>query len=172
VAGIVGISAGLNAAASDTSWIGGLRGFEHGSDPAFLVTAGLAWLFYAGCQIAKQTLGRGAHNRFGQTLMEDLDRALIAVERQIRNSETVVWWSGVPVFVGMVFTFLVLVRQSSDFSWLDEPLLLILVFVGALLIAGGDVRSKSRSARSEFVPRKRDLESLRTKLQEVEPEES
>jgi hypothetical protein len=96
---------------------------------------------------------------FDSTLRGDLDRALAETDFRITHARSIVWWGLVPVWVATSLWLAVFYRLLAMPAW-------SYVFIGATMLGSFVVvvSGKQKSITNRFEPRRRELESLRTKL--------
>jgi hypothetical protein len=96
---------------------------------------------------------------FDSTLRGDLDRALAETDFRIALARSIVWRGLVPVWMAATLWLAVLYRLLAMPAW-------SYVFMGATVLGSFVVvvSGKQQSITNRFQPRRRELESLRTKL--------
>jgi hypothetical protein len=127
-----------------------------------LLVSGL-WLFFAAYQLVSRMRQEQRERRFEPSLRGDLDRTISQAEYRIRMATSIVWWGLLPVWLATLLFVNVLFNLVPT-----PPAVLILA---AIVIPVGfalDILVKRRPIRTELVPLKRELESLRRTLTESE----
>lgn len=92
---------------------------------------------------------------FDHSLLGDLDKAIAQIDYQITRLRSFLWWFIVPVGIGLGISFVVLYDTKPVWIW---PLVVL-----SVLFAWWTMR---RDLRVHHLPKKRELESLRDKLNE------
>lgn len=133
------------------------------ADSLVLLIASALWFFGAGYQWIERKRQKRREQEFDPSLRGDIDRTLAQTEQQIRLARSALWWSLIPAWVGTtLFTF-------ALFTMIPTPRAVL--FLWAVVLPLGftvDLRCKRRLLRAELIPLKREFESLRRKLTEVE----
>lgn len=97
---------------------------------------------------------RNAH-RYGQSLMDELEKAIAHNQFLLERARTMIWWYILPVFGGFMIYFYV---EQGPYWWQS---ILSMIGVGILAIWGA-----RWEIRKWHEPRQRDLEALRKLLTE------
>ena len=126
---------------------------------AMFTAAGL-WLFYALYILVHRKRQESRERQYPSSLRGDLDREIAQTEYQIRMAKNILWWGLLPTGVAGLLGILVTVESS----W--ARLLLILAVL--LIMVGAELWTKKRKIKRDFLPRQRELESLRDKLADPE----
>lgn len=129
-------------------------------DLVALFAAAALWLQYAVWQVAGRKRQQCREGRFEASLRGDLEREIDRADYQVRRTQSVVWWGLLPVWTGTFLFLFVTTRLLHLPGWIVLGLAIVL-----LVLATMDFRSKRRPIESELMPWKRELESLRTKLE-------
>ena len=121
-----------------------------------LFTAAGLWLFYALYILVHRKRQESRERQYTSSLRGDLDREIAQTEYQIRMAKNILWWGLLPTWVAALLVILVTVESG----W--ARLLLILAVL--LYMVGAELWTKKRKIKRDFLPRQRELESLRDKL--------
>lgn len=140
------------------SWFN-IKVFPTSWDLVGLLTAAALWFHYAIYQFVARKRQARRERQFAESLCGDLDREIARTKHQIRMLKSVLWWGVLPVWAATFLFLLVAAR------WLDVPGWVALM-VAAMFLAGVvfDLRCKQGPINRDLSPRKRELESLREKL--------
>jgi hypothetical protein len=124
-----------------------------------LLAAGGIWFYYSAYMFLARKRQQRRVEVFDSTLRGDLDRALAETDFQIAHARSIVWWGLVPVWVATSLWLAVFYRLLAMPAW-------SYVFIGATMLGSFVVvvSGKQKSITNRFEPRRRELESLRTKL--------
>ena len=133
-------------------------------DAATLVVVSGLWLFVAAYQLVTRRRQEQTERRVEPSLRGDLDRTISQIDFRIRMATSVVWWGLLPVWLATVLFVYVLFNLVST-----PPAVLILAAIVVPVGFALDVLFKRRPMRTELLPLKRELESLRRTLTESEP---
>ena len=96
---------------------------------------------------------RNREHGFGPSLLGDLDRALSQVDYHIARARTFHWWFMLPAFVIILVSFVTAEPAKSPWLWLG----IAACFAASNFLVRWELRCT-------HLPRKRDLEALRSKL--------
>jgi hypothetical protein len=138
----------LNLKSTPTAW-----------DLAALISAAGLWFHYALRQYAGRKRQERRERQFAPSVLGDLDREIARTEYQIRLAKNVLWWGVLPVWTATFLFLLVASRLLDTSGWI--VLVAAAVFLCAAVL---DLRWKQRPIQRDLVPRKHELESLRTQL--------
>jgi len=130
-----------------------------GWDLLGLLVAGAIWAYYAAYMYRSRKQQQKRVELFDSSLRGDLDRALSQTDFQIKMTQDIVWWGLVPVWVAGTLWLVVLFHLKGAPAWVY--VLMIAVALGALVVV---VSGKQRAITNWYEPRRRELESLRSKL--------
>ncbi len=126
-----------------------------------LLVAGAIWAYYAAYMFQSRRRQQKQIERFDSSLGGDLERALSQTDFQIRMARDIVWRGLVPVWIAAILWLLVLLHLKNAPAW--SYVFLLAVALGALVVV---VSGKQRTITNRYEPRRRELESLRSKLAE------
>lgn len=128
---------------------------------ALLAAAGI-WFY----DVAYMAMARKRQQRrveaFDSSLRGDLDRALSQNDFQVALARNIVWWGLVPVWVAVAPWVVTLFHLVAG-----PPLAYAILGAIALAAFIVDVTGRQRSITNRYLPRRRELESLRAKLAQV-----
>ena len=146
----------------DTAWLATLPGIKVAPsrwDMLALLAAGGLWFYYSAYMFLARKRQQQRVELFDSTLRGDLDRALAETDFRIAHARSIVWWGLVPVWVAVSLWLAVFYRLLAMPAW-------SYVCIGATMLGSFVVvvSGKQKSITSRFEPRRRELESLRTKL--------
>jgi hypothetical protein len=124
-----------------------------------LLVAGGIWFYYSAYMYLARKRQQRRVEVFDSSLRGDLERAITRTDFQIGLARSIVWRGLVPVWVATALWLAVLYRLLAMPAW-------IYVFMGATVLGSliVVVSGKQRSITNRFQPRRRELESLRSKL--------
>lgn len=139
-------------------------------DAVCLLLGGIIWLYYALYQYWGRKRQRQLELRFDNSLRGDLERSLAQVDYQIWLSKNVLWWGLLPVYVASGLGFVAFFDMTPTRLWSYPPFgisaMPVLAVVVMLVALYFDYRCKTAPIKNELLPRKRDLEALREKLED------
>ncbi|MEY2579470.1 MAG: hypothetical protein QOI49_2294 [Verrucomicrobiota bacterium] len=146
----------------DTAWLAALPWIKVAPsrwDVFALLAAGGIWFYYSAYMFLARKRQQRRVEVFDSTLRGDLDRALAETDFRIAHARSIVWWGLVPVWVATSLWLAVFYRLLAMPAW-------SYVFIGATMLGSFVVvvSGKQKSITNRFEPRRRELESLRTKL--------
>ena len=146
----------------DTAWLAALSWIKVAPsrwDVLAVLTAGGIWFYYSAYMFRARKRQQRRVEIFDSTLRGDLDRALAETDFRIAHARSIVWWGLVPVWVAVSLWLAVFYRLLAMPAW-------SYVFIGATMLGTFVVvvSGKQKSITNRFEPRRRELESLRTKL--------
>jgi len=146
----------------DAAWLAALPWIKVAPsrwDILALLAAGGIWFYYSAYMFLARKRQQQRVEVFDSTLRGDLDRALAETDFRIAHARSIVWWGLVPVWVATSLWLAVFYRL------LAMPARSY-VFIGATMLGSFVVvaSGKQKSITNRFEPRRRELESLRTKL--------
>jgi hypothetical protein len=124
-----------------------------------LLVAGAIWFYYSAYMYRARQRQQQRVEHFDSSLRGDLDRSLAQTEFQIALAKDIVWRGLVPLWLAgalWVATLFHLLGATRG-VWI----VMGLAMIGSLLAV---VVGKHQSLKNRFEPRRRELESLRTKL--------
>jgi hypothetical protein len=124
-----------------------------------LFVAGGLWLYYAVYMYLARKRQLRRIDRFDSSLRGDLDRALSQTEFEMAMIRDNAWLGLAPVWVASTIWMVVLFHLKGASFW--TYVLLIAVAIALLVIV---LARKQRLIRDRYLPRRRELESLRAKL--------
>ena len=124
-----------------------------------LLAASAIWLYYAAYMYRSQRRQQQRVERFDFSLRGDLDRALSQTEFQITMLRDNAWRGLAPVWVAATLWMVVLFHLKG--AGLLGYLLMLAVALASLVVV---LWRKERLIKERFVPRRREIESLRAKL--------
>jgi hypothetical protein len=155
------VGAGM-AIFGDTAWLAALPWIKIAPsrwDILALLAAGGIWFYYSAYMFLARKRQQQRVEVFDSTLRGDLDRALAETDFRIAHARSIVWWGLVPVWVATSLWLAVFYRLLAMPAW-------SYVFIGATMLGSFVVvvSGKQKSITNRFEPRRRELESLRTKL--------
>jgi hypothetical protein len=124
-----------------------------------LLVAGGIWFYYSAYMYLARKRQQRRVEVFDSSLRGDLERAIARTDFQIGLARSIVWRGLVPVWVATALWLAVLYRLLAMPAW-------IYVFMGATVLGSFVVvvSGKQQSITNRFQPRRRELESLRSKL--------
>jgi hypothetical protein len=124
-----------------------------------LLASGGIWFYYSAYMFLARKRQQRRVEVFDSTLRGDLDRALAETDFRIAHARSIVWWGLVPVWVATSLWLAVFYRLLAMPAW-------SYVFIGATMLGSFVVvvSGKQKSITNRFEPRRRELESFRTKL--------
>jgi hypothetical protein len=146
----------------DAAWLAALPWIKVAPsrwDVFALLAAGGIWFYYSAYMFLARKRQQRRVELFDSTLRGDLDRALAETDFRIAHARSIVWSGLVPVWVATSLWLAVFYRLLAMPAW-------SYVFIGATMLGSFVVvvSGKQKSITNRFEPRKRELESLRTKL--------
>jgi H+/Cl- antiporter ClcA len=127
-----------------------------------LIAAGI-WFYYSAYMYRARKRQQRQVEVFDSTLRGDLDRALSQTDFQITMLKKIVWRGLAPVWVASAIWMVVLFHLKNAPTWIYPFMIAI-----ALASLVGVIASKQRSIASKYLPRRRELAALRSKLAEPE----
>lgn len=147
---------------ADTAWLAALPWIKVAPsrwDILALLAASGIWFYYSAYMFLARKRQQRRVEVFDSTLRGDLDRALAETDFRIAHARKIVWWGLVPVWVATSLWLAVFYRLLAMPAW-------SYVFIGATMLGSFVVvvSGKQKSITNRFEPRRRELESLRTKL--------
>jgi hypothetical protein len=147
---------------ADTAWLAALSWIKVAPsrwDIVALLAAGGIWFYYSAYMFLARKRQQQRVEVFDSTLRGDLHRALAETDFRIAHARSIVWWGLVPVWVATSLWLAVFYRLLAMPAW-------SYVFIGATMLGSFVVvvSGKQKSITNRFEPRRRELESLRTKL--------
>ena len=147
---------------ADRTWLDALSWMKVAPsrwDIAALLAASGIWFYYSAYMFLARKRQQRRVEVFDSTLRGDLDRALAETDFRIALARSIVWRGLVPVWIAAALWLAVLYRLLAMPAW-------SYVFMGATVLGSFVVvvSGKQQSITNRFQPRRRELESLRTKL--------
>jgi hypothetical protein len=132
-------------------------------DVAALFLAAGIWFYYCAYMNLARTRQQRRLEAFDSSLRGDIDRALAQTDFQVATARNIVWWGLIPAWLAAALWVVTLFHLEAAPAWAYVLLGSIALCAFVVVVTG-----KQRSITNEFQPRRRELESLRTKL--VEPQ--
>jgi hypothetical protein len=128
-------------------------------DLVALLMAAVLWFHTAIYHYVSRKRQERRERRFASSLRGDLEREMASTEHQIRLTRSVLWWGLLPVWTATFLLLFVSSRLQGGRGWQ------VLAMVAVLLaLAVVDFRWRQRPLERDLLPRKRELEALREKL--------
>ena len=125
-----------------------------------LVAAGGIWFYYSAYMYLARKRQQRRVETFDSSLRGNLDRSLSQTDFQIALARDIVWLGLVPVWLaGALWVVTLLHLKAAPPTW--AYIVMAALLIGSLAAV---VVRKQRSITNRFEPRKRELQSLRTKL--------
>jgi hypothetical protein len=128
-----------------------------------LLAAGAIWFYYAAYMYRARKRQQRSVEVFDSSLRGDLDRALSQTEFQIAMMKNISWRGLAPVWVAATLWMVVLFHLKGASLWIY--IFMITIAISSLVVV---LWRKQRSITNKFLPRQRELESLRAKLADPE----
>lgn len=153
---------GLILASGNQSWV--IKPWKSGIVPSGwhylgLFVAGLIWFYYAAYMYRARKRQQRRVELFDSSLQGDLDRALSQTEFEMTMIRDNAWRGLAPVWVAALLWMVVLFHLKGA-----SLLTYVMVIAAAFVLLAIVLARKQRLIKKRYLPRQRELESLRAKL--------